>query len=319
MAASTTAPTAHAHSHAHDAAGLTVRRLVLALVITLGFVFVEAAAGWYGNSLALLTDAAHNLTDVAALALSWYALRLAARPANAGKTFGYHRAGILIALFNSATLIALTLWVFYEAYQRLVTPEVVDAPLLTWVAALAFVVNLGTALLVKQGSHKDLNLRSAYIHLAGDALSTFGAILAGLIIWATGWVALDPIVSILIGLLILWSAWTIVRESTSILLEGTPPDLNLPALVNDLMQVPGVRGVHDLHVWSITQDMRALSAHVLTGDLPISEGAAIQQAVNEVLSHRYNITHATLQLECAGCEPDLLYCNLTEAHHVHPE
>jgi len=315
----TASATTHAHSHAHDAAGLTVRRLVLALVITLVFVFVEAAAGWYGNSLALLTDAAHNLTDVAALALSWYAIRLAARPANAGKTFGYHRAGILIALFNSAGLLALTLWVFYEAYERLLTPPEVDGPLLTWVAVVAFGVNLGTALLVKQGSHKDLNLKSAYIHLAGDALSTFGAIVAGIIIWATGWVALDPIVSVLIGLLILWSAWTIVRESTDILLEGTPPDLNLPALVNDLMQVPGVRGVHDLHVWSITQDMRALSAHVLTADLPISEGAAIQQAVNEVLSHRYNIRHATLQLECAGCEPDLLYCNLTEAHHVHAE
>lgn len=308
-------PAVHSHAHVHNAAGLTVRRLALALIITLAFVFVEAAAGWFGNSLALLTDAAHNLTDVAALALSWYAIRLAARPANAGKTFGYHRAGILIALFNSATLIALTLWVFYEAYERLLTPPQVDAPLLTWVALIAFIVNAGTALLIKQGSHKDLNLKAAYFHLAGDALSTFGAILAGIVIWITGWVALDPIVSILIGLLILWNAWSIVRESSEILLEGTPADLNLPALVNDLLKVPGVRGVHDLHVWSITQDMRALSAHILTNDLPISEGAAIQQAVNEVLSHRYNITHATLQLECAGCEPDLLYCNLTEGHH----
>ncbi len=321
-ASSTLTPTqtpthSHAHGHAHSAAGLTVRRLALALFITLGFVFVEAAAGWYGNSLALLTDAAHNLTDVAALALSWYALRLAARPANAGKTFGYHRAGILIALFNSAGLIALTLWVFYEAYLRLLTPPVVDAPLLTWVAALAFVVNLGTAWLVKQGSHKDLNLRSAYLHLAGDALSTFGAILAGIVIWLTGWAALDPIVSILIGLLILWNAWTIVRESTGILLEGTPADLDLTALVNELRQVPGVRGVHDLHVWSITQDMRALSAHLLTDDLSISQGAAIQQAVNEVLVHRYNITHATLQLECEGCEPDRLYCDLEAPAHNH--
>jgi cobalt-zinc-cadmium efflux system protein len=304
-------------THAHSAAGLTARRLAAALFITLAFVAFEALAGYYGHSLALLTDAAHNLTDVAALGLSWYALRLAARPANAGKTFGYHRAGILIALFNSAALIALTIWIFYEAYGRLMTPQAVDAPLLIWAAAAAFVVNLGTALLVRRGSQTDLNLRSAYLHLAGDALSTFGAFVAGLAIWATGWTALDPIVSIFIGLLILWNAWTIVRESADILLEASPADLAVPALVEDLLRVPGVRGVHDLHVWSITQNMRALSAHVLTDDVAISTGAAVQHAVNEVLAGRYHITHATLQLECEGCEPDLLYCNLTEPQHTH--
>jgi cobalt-zinc-cadmium efflux system protein len=311
----------HVHStsdaHSHEAATLTVRRLALAFIITLAFVIVEALAGFYANSLALLTDAGHNLTDVIALGLSWYAFRLTARPANAGKTFGYHRAGILIALFNAASLLAMTFWIFYEAYERLLTPPEVDSTLLIVVAIVAFVVNAGTALLVKRGSGGDLNLRSAYLHLAGDAVSTFGAILAGIGIRLTGWAALDPFVSILIGLLILWNAWRIVRESLDILLESTPHDVDVPAMVSDLLSVNGVRGIHDLHVWSLSQNMRALSAHVLTRDVTLSEGSVIQRQLNEVLHHRYNIAHATLQLECEGCLPDQLYCDL--APHSHPD
>ncbi len=308
----------HSHPHVSESANPTVRRLTLALGITLAFVFFEALAGLYANSLALLTDAGHNFTDVIALALSWYAIRLSARPAHAGKTFGYHRAGILIALFNSTSLVAMVLWIFYEAYERLATAPEVDATVLIVVAVIAFLVNVGTALLVKRGSDGDLNLRSAYLHLAGDAVSTFGAILAGIGIRLTGWVWLDPLVSILIGLLILWNAWGIVRESVDILLESTPRDLDVDVMVSDLRQVDGVRGVHDLHVWSITQNMRALSAHVLTDDVLISAGAAVQREINELLRHKYNIAHAALQLECAGCEPDLLYCDLAAADHDHP-
>lgn len=305
------------HSHSSEAASLTVKRLALALGLTLAFVFVEVLAGIYANSLALLTDAGHNFTDVIALALSWHALRLAARPADAGKTFGYHRAGILIALFNSTTLALMTLWIFYEAYQRFITPPQVEAEVLIVVAVVAFAVNVGTALLVKRGSHGDLNLKSAYLHLAGDAVSTFGAILAGIVIRFTGWVFLDPLVSVLIALLILGNAWGIVRESADILLEGTPRDLDVNAMVRDLQTVKGVRGVHDLHVWSITQAMRALSAHILTDDVLISAGAVIQRDINELLSHKYGIAHAALQLECAGCEPDLLFCDLETANHQH--
>jgi cobalt-zinc-cadmium efflux system protein len=288
----------------------TTRRMALALAITLGFVIVEAAAGFIANSLALLTDAAHNLTDVIALALSWYAVRLTLRPAHSGKTYGYHRAGILIALFNSTTLVLIALGIFYEAYQRLLNPPEVAGGWMTAVAALAFVVNLGTALLVRPGSDQDLNQRSAFIHLAGDALSTLGALVAGVLIMLTGWYILDPLVSVLIGLLIVWNAWLIIRESVEILLEGTPRDIDVEALVKDIQQVTGVRGVHDLHVWSITQNMRALSAHVLVNDEPISVGSGIQRQINAVLNTRYNIAHATLQLECVGCEPDALYCEL---------
>jgi cobalt-zinc-cadmium efflux system protein len=288
------------------------------LIITLVFVFVEVVAGFWSNSLALLTDAAHNFTDVLALALSWHALALAARPANARRTFGYHRAGILVALFNSTTLVLIALGIFYEAYHRLSAPPQVDAQILTLVAAIAFVVNLGTALIVRRGSEHDLNMRSAFIHLAGDAVSTFAAILAGIGIALTGWQWLDPLVSVLIGALILWNAWSIIRETLNILVEGTPRDVNLDEIVRDLRRVNGVKDVHDLHVWSITQSMRSLSAHITTDDISISASAVIQREINELLFHRYSIAHATLQFECKECGSNLLYCDLEIAHHHGP-
>ena len=308
---------AHTHSHLTEAANLTVRRLTIALAITLTFVVLEALAGFYANSLSLLTDAAHNFTDVVALALSGYAIRLAARPAHSGKTFGYHRAGILIALFNSTTLILITLGIFYEAYQRLVSPPEVKETVLIVVALIAFVVNAGTALLVKRGSESDLNVRSAYVHLAGDAASTLGAVLAGIGIALTGLQILDPLASVLIGLLILWNAWGIIRESVDILLESTPGDVDMKEMVNDLRQVKGVYGIHDLHVWRISQSMRLLSAHIVTDDFLISEGDVIQDEIAELLAHKHSIAHATMQLESQECESNLLYCELPAASSHH--
>jgi cobalt-zinc-cadmium efflux system protein len=284
-------------------------RLTVSLLITLAFVGVEVVAGIWSNSLALLTDAAHNFTDVLALALSWHAINLAARPANARRTFGYHRAGILVALFNSTTLALIALGIFYEAYQRFLAPPEVDAQILTLVAAIAFGVNLGTALIIRRGSEHDLNMRSAFVHLAGDAASTFAAILAGIGIALTGWQWLDPLVSVLIGALIAWNAWSIIRETLDILVEGTPRDVNLDNIVRDLKRVNGVNDVHDLHVWSITQSMRSLSAHITTDDISISASVAIQRAINEILFHEYGIAHATLQFECAECGAGL-YCDL---------
>ena len=268
-----------------------------------------------GNSLALLTDAAHNLTDVLALGLTWYALRLAMQPAHAGKTYGYHRAGILVALVNSTTLILIALGIFYEAYHRFIAPPVVDSTLLIGVGALAFFVNLGTAWLVKEGSEHDLNMRSAFLHLMGDVLSTLGAVLAGAIIFFTRWNWLDPLVSVLIGVLILYNAWGIMRQTIHILLESAPENIDMPGMVNDLLQIEGVRGVHDLHVWSISENLRMLSAHILIDDIPVSLCMTIQQGVNKILADKYNIRHATLQMECTGCEHNLLYCDI----HDHQE
>lgn len=309
---------AHTHAISSNPIGSAARRLTLALIITLAFVGFEAAAGFLSNSLALLTDAAHNLTDVLALALSGYALRLTLRPAHSGKTFGYHRAGILIALFNSTTLVVIAIGIFVEAYHRLTAPPEVQESVLIGVGLVAVVVNVGTAWLVHQGSEHDLNMRSAFIHLMGDVLSTIGAVLAGIGIALTDWQILDPLVSVLIGGLILWNAWQIIRESVSILLESTPADVNLDTMVNDLLAIDGVRGVHDLHVWSISQNVRSLSAHVLTDDVAISAGALIQERINYMLHDKYSIHHSALQLECATCQPDVLFCNLNGHNHSDP-
>ncbi|HXF85057.1 MAG TPA: cation diffusion facilitator family transporter [Anaerolineales bacterium] len=300
----------HSHSHLGDIAHQTASRLALSLVLTLAFVVLEAMAGIIGNSLALLTDAAHNLTDVIALGLSWYAIRLTLQPANGQKTFGYHRAGILVALVNSTTLVVISLGIFYEAYRRFVEPPDVQSEILIGVGLAAVAVNLVTALLVRKGSENDLNIRSAFVHLMGDVLSTVGAVAAGVVIYFTGADWLDPFVSVLIGLLILSNAWGILRDAVDILLEATPRDVDAGELVHDIMQVKGVLGVHDLHVWSITQNLRTMSAHILTEDLTISAGADIQRQIGELVYHRYNIAHATLQLECVDCLPDSLYCDM---------
>jgi len=302
----------HTHPHHHHApagknAGL---RLGLSLSLTFIFVFVEIVAGLWGNSLALLTDAAHNFTDVVALGLSWYAIILANRPAHANKTFGYHRSGILVALFNAASLGLISLGIFSEAWKRFQSPPEVDSGILIGVGLVAFIINIVTAWMVKEGSEHDLNMRSAFLHLMGDVLSTLGAVAAGVIILFTGWNWLDPLVSVLIGALILWNAWGILRQAIHILLESTPVDVNMQTMLGDLQKVPGVESVHDLHVWSITENMRMLSAHIVTVDQPISAGTGIQSAIRQLLAERYQIEHATLQLECACCNAGELYCEL---------
>lgn len=305
-----TSHTSHTHSHLREAAHQTTSRLSWSLFLTLAFVVIEAGAGYFSNSLALLTDAAHNLTDVIALALSWFAIRLTTQPANAQKTYGYHRAGILVALLNSTTLVIISIGIFYEAYKRFISPPDVESGILIGVGLLAVVINLVTALLVHRGSESDLNLRSAFVHLMGDVISTVGAVIAGVIIYFTGANWLDPFVSVLIGFLILYNAWGILRDAIDILLESTPRDVDIKKMVNEIIKVDGVLGVHDLHVWSLTQNLRTMSAHILTEDISVSAGSRIQGEINELVYHRYNIAHATLQLECVDCDPDSLYCRM---------
>ena len=314
----------HPHNHFGDLNRQKSHRIGLALVLTLAFVFVEAAAGIRGNSLALLSDAGHNITDVIALGMTWYAVRLSLQPANENKTFGYHRAGILAALVNSGTLILVAGYIFYEAYQRFLSPPEVNSGILIGIGAAAFLVNAITAWLVRHGSEHDLNLHSAFVHRMGDVLSTVGAVMAGVVIALTKMNWLDPLVSVLIGGLILWNAWGILKETVEILLESTPRDVDTNDLIVSMMKVSGVKGVHDLHVWSISQNLRALSAHILTEDVSISQGARIQREISEVICEEFNIGHATLQLESVGCEPDDLFCGMGNGHpigspHDHPE
>jgi cobalt-zinc-cadmium efflux system protein len=307
----------HTHIHIADLTDSTIRRLALSLALTVLFVVVEVVTGFFANSLALLTDAAHNATDVGALALTWWALRYTTKASNSEKTYGYHRAGILVALVNSTSLVLISVGIFYDAYRRLLAPPEVKADVLIVVGLVAIVINLVTALLVRSGSHHDLNLKSTYVHLMGDVLSTIGAVAAGIVIRFTDMDWVDPLASIFIGLLILWNAWGILRESINILMESTPKDVDMEALQADLLKVEGVRGVHDLHVWSIAQSLRTLSAHILIDDIPISESMVIQAAVSDMLDHKYRISHATLQLECMGCISPDLYCELSTSNHVH--
>jgi cobalt-zinc-cadmium efflux system protein len=291
----------------------TTTRLAVALGVTLAFVLVEAAGGVSANSLALLTDALHNLSDAFALGLSWWALRLSLRPSNNTRTFGYHRAGILVALLNASTLVGLALVLVFEALQRFTAPQGVQESTMIMIGALGLVMNVGIAWSLRRASRHDLNVRSAFVHMAGDALSTVGVVAAGVGIALLNQTLLDPLASILIAALILWTAWGIVRETVDILLESAPPDLDVDAMVRDIMNTEGVSGVHDLHVWRLAPGLPMLSAHVLTNNMTISEGAQVQHDINDLLLNRYGIGHTALQLEYTGCEPDLLYCDLSPA------
>jgi len=305
----------HDHSQIPLLNHSTLRRLTLSLIITLVFVVVEASSGIFAHSLALLTDAAHNLTDVLALALTSWAVWVTTKPAHSGKTYGYHRAGILVALGNSTTLALIALGIFYEAYRRFLGPLEIRTDVMIIVGVVGVIVNLMTALLVRSGAEHDLNLKSAFLHLLGDVFSSGGAVIAGIVIRFTNLNWLDPLVSVLIGLLILWNAWGILREALDILMESAPADIDMDKMVTDLLTIEGVHGVHDLHVWSITRSMRTLSAHLLTDDLHLSEGAKVQAAASMLLLKKYNIGHATLQLECVGCTSVDLFCDISDNNH----
>jgi cobalt-zinc-cadmium efflux system protein len=209
----------------------------------------------------------------------------------------------------------IALGIFYEAYKRFVSPPEVKADILIIVGVVAVAVNLVTALLVRRGAEHDLNVRSAFIHLMGDVLSTVGAVIAGIIIRFTDWNWLDPLVSVFIGVLILWNAWKIIREALHILMESTPEDVDMDMLRRDVLAVPGVLGVHDLHVWSITSERRYLSAHIVTDDVTVSVGAKIQAAIGQMLADRHEVQHATLQLECEECHNHGMDCDCAGAQN----
>lgn len=309
---------ARGHVHSHGVATNMGGKLVLALVLTSLFVIGEFIAGLVANSLALVSDAGHNLTDALAVGFSLWAMSLAKKKATPDKTFGYYRAGILAAALNAGTLVLIALFIFYEGIGRLLHPEPVEGGIIIVVAAIAVVLNGAIAFMLSAGSD-DLNVRSTFVHMAGDALSAVGAIIAGVGILLTGWQFLDPLVSFLIGLFILWSSWGIVKEAVNILMEGTPAGLNMGQLISDMNSVEGVNTVHDVHVWTIGHDMLALSAHVNTGNCTVMAASQCFARLNELLETKYEIVHSTLQAECAGCDPNGQYCSFgadgTPAHN----
>ena len=303
------------HSH-HDAAGLNEGRLKLSVILTLAFVVAEAIAGLRAHSLALLSDAGHNFTDVFALLLSWYALRIARRPATSGKTYGYHRVGILTALFNAVTLFAIAGIILVEAVQLFLHPAPAQGGLMMVVALAAVLINTVIALWLRGAAHGSLNMRSAFVHMLGDALSSAGVVAAGAAIYFTGWVYADPLVSALIGAFIAYSSWGIVKDAVNILLEGSPRGTDMKQLVSAMQSVSGVEDVHDLHVWTIGDGMNALSCHLRVAESDAARAPRVVREVKEMLADKYGMGHSTIETECGGCHTSEIYCQMAAHSHA---
>lgn len=315
------------HVHAAPASagsGRTQSVLRFSLAATLAYVVVTFVAGLRAHSLALLSEAGHNASDFLALLLSFAAVYFQARPASESKTFGYQRAGVLAAMVNAATLIVIALWIAVEAVHRLSAPVAVQPKLMMIVAAAGVVMNGAIAALL-WGVARDVNLRSAFLHMAGDTLSTAAVIAGGAGILFTGRNWIDPVLSLLIAAFILWSSVGIVRETLNILLEGTPRDCSIVDIRSGMEAVEGVVNVHDLHVWSLGSNSRALACHVTIADIPPSESACILVKLNHVLRDQFQISHTTIQFEHTGCE-ELVGCvvpieemagSAQHSHHGH--
>src|SRR5215510_10254791 len=284
----------HKHDHSHSRKS-NRRRLTAVLALTFAYMLAEAIGGFITNSLALLSDAGHMLADVASLVLALLALWFSARPVTPKKTYGYYRMEILAALANGAALVVISLLIAYEAFQRIKTPEAVRGFEVMLIATGGLVVNGISAAVLHAASEDNLNVRAAFLHVMGDVLGSLGAIVAGLLIWRWGWLIADPLISVAMCLLIIYSSWQLIRESVNILLEGTPSHINIRAVVEAMHGVPGVTNVHDLHVWTISSGMEALSAHV-TLEPTVSQKTALD-TLQERLRADFNIGHLTIQIE----------------------
>ncbi|MBI3779802.1 MAG: cation transporter [candidate division NC10 bacterium] len=278
------------------------RRLKIGIVLNLLFALTELVAGLAAGSLALLGDAWHNFGDVIGLVVSWVALRQVERPATEHKTFGYHRATILAALGNGVALMLITLWIFYEAIRRLKHPELPGAAVMMAVAGIGFVMNLALAFSLRRKT-RDVNIRSAYLHLLSDACVSLGVVAAGAIILLTGWSLIDPLLSLVIGLLILVGSWDIVAETLNVLMEGVPRGVDVDRLLQAVQSFPEVKDTHDLHVWSLSSHVYAMSCHLQVADLPVSQGNQLLDRISQMLKERFGIAHTTIQLEADACPP----------------
>ncbi|KAA6455721.1 cation transporter [Acidobacteria bacterium AB60] len=290
----------HVHAAAAPKSGRTQSVLRISLVATLAYVALTFVAGLRAHSLALLSEAGHNVSDFLALLLSFVAVYFQNRPADHSRTFGYQRAGVLAAFINAATLILISVWIALEAIHRLSDPVPVQPRLMMIVAAAGVLMN-GVIAALLWGVARDVNMRSAFLHMAGDTLSTAAVIAGGAGILFTGQNWIDPVLSLLIAGLILWSSIGIVRETLNILLEGTPHGMSLHEIRKGMEAVPGVQNVHDLHCWSLGSNSRALACHVTIPDIPPSESAGILEKLNHVLKEHFNICHTTIQFEHENC------------------
>lgn len=305
-------PHAHDHGPALDSAApdrtRTSRKLLISTAVTLLFVVVEIAGAIFANSLSLLGDAFHNFTDSLALVLALTAFRLEKLPATPSKSFGYQRAGILAAFINAATLVAFTIFLLVEAWERFRTPEQVDTFWMIVTSVVALSMNVFIARWLHHEQKEDITVRSAVIHLMGDALSSVGIIVGAIAIRMTGLVVIDPALSVLIAVLIFWSSWGVLKEAVNILLEGAPAGIDPGEVATQIAGIRGVRGVHHLHIWALAPHRPALSCHLMLGDVSLRDAGEVLARVSQMLTDRWKIAHTTIQVEYADCDPGDPWC-----------
>lgn len=312
----------HEHEREHRYLAAASRPLKITLGIVLLIMVAELIGGFLSNSLALISDAGHMLIDALALTLSLFAMSMARRPATRTRTFGYHRVEILAALANGLSVFVVSLYIFYEAYQRFSEPHEVKVPLMLVIAVIGLVANVAGVLLLRGGGTSSLNIRAAFWHIIGDTLSSVGVIASAIIIGLTGFTLADPIIAVVIGIIILIGAVRLIRESIDILSEKVPKNIRVDKVIEKIKEIPGVLEVHDVHVWTLTSGVNALSAHVLITDQMVSRSSGIIQTAQTELREHFGIAHATLQLECNRCEscPEGTICQIrrpepTPGHH----
>jgi cobalt-zinc-cadmium efflux system protein len=302
----------HNHSHNHETLA-TGNKLRISLILSVTILVAELIGGILSNSLALLSDAGHVFADVVAIGLSYYGVRQSLRPSNSRMTFGYHRIGVLVAIVNAATIFVIAAVIIYEAYSRFQQPPEVNSRLMMIIAAVGLAANIFVTLWLRREQQRNINIRSVFWHALGDTLASLGVIAGGLIITLTGKLWVDPLVSVLISLIILFAAWSILRDGIKVILEATPSNLDLLGMIEALKKIPGVKDVHDVHVWSISPELHSMNGHIVIDDVLISHGDEIKGQVEKVI-HEYGIMHTTLQMESQSCQSTDTFCNLAETN-----
>ncbi len=308
------------HHHGHEFDRRLKGRLVLAVALTGGFFAFELAGGYVTNSLALMTDAAHNFMDFFALALSWFAIYISELPPTDTRTYGFHRVEVFVSFINSSILLLVTLGIFYEGYQRLFTPEPVKSLGVMVIATIGLAVNLIVALWLRHFAVSDMNIKSAFLHIVGDAAASLGVIAGAAVIYYTGWYLADPLIGAAIGVIIIIGCVSMLKDSSHILLEGVPREIDLNEVMEDMKKTGGVASVHSLHIWSICHNVYALSAHLDIVPVQRWRMGEIFNEINERLAEKHHIFYTTLQAECIGCNQEDIFGKIAHRErnrHLH--
>lgn len=305
---------ANSSQHNHEHAPVKSSKLLLyALFLTISFMVVELVVGLYTGSLTILSDAGHMVSDAFALFLSWFALYIAKKPTDNLRSYGYHRFQVIATFVNGMSLLVLSLWIMVEACIRFFKPIALEGSSLVYIGIIGLLVNLVAFYIVTRGSRDDMNIKSAILHVASDMLGSLAAAVSGIVIIYTGWMTIDPLLSLFISALLLRATYRLIKQSGHILMEGTPYGLDMQLLKDEITNTPEVVGFHDLHVWSITSNIVASSFHIVVTEQTIKSGQQVLQILAEKLEHKFNITHTTIQIEVEGCTKNQIYCEMLKS------